>query len=157
MNTLQFMYVVVALAGMLGCQATPTTPRNKPTAFKPAGESPAAAGAKNSQYAGQKTGYTAPVVESTHAAESKDADDPSALEKLSEGTQGIFTRAGQALSPKSSATSAKSTGGGSSTRKSQAKKQKKPSKPSALYRFFHPEPKQPKTLMEFMEQPRLDP
>jgi hypothetical protein len=108
-------------------------------------------GAKAAQYAGQKTGYSAPV------AESKAADEPSALEKLSEGTQGVFTRAGQAWSPKSTTSSTKSAGGSSSTRKSQAKTQKKASKPSALYRFFHPEPKQPKTLMEFMEQPRLDP
>ena len=155
MKTRCLWYVGLVVALVAGCQSTAVAPSTKALGYKPTSP-PSAKTAQSAKTAaagkpheGQQIGYSAPL------AASDTSDDPSALEKLSTGTRGVFSRAGQALTPKSSSTTGKSAGWGSSSR--QAKKQKKPKKPSALYTWLHPEPKQPRTLKEWMAQERLDP
>ena len=157
MKTPRLWYIGMVVALVAGCQTTDVVPRTKPLAYKPDKQSSAKTAAAGKQHEGQQTGFSAPLAAPKASNDSDASDDPSTLEKLSTGTQGIITRAGQALSPKNNNALGKSGISSSSSRQTQSKKQKKPKKPSAFYTWLHPEPKRPRTLTEWMAQPRLDP
>jgi hypothetical protein len=142
---LRYVGIFVALAA--GCQTTNVAPSSKAIGYKPTAPSSSKTAGSEKPHEGQQTTYSAPL------AASDASDDPSALEKLSSGTKGFFSRAGEALTPTKSTAASKSTWGSSS----QQAKKKKPKKPSAFYTWLHPEPKQPRTLKEWMSQDRLDP
>ena len=149
METRCLWYVGLLVALVAGCQSDPVSPNSKAIGYKPTAPASSKTASSGKKHEGQQASYSRPV-------ESSDAsDDPSALEKLTSGTKGMFSRAGQALSPTSGRAESKN-GWATPSRQAQAKK-KKPKKPSAFYTWLHPEPKQPRTLKEWMSQERLDP